>query len=305
MTTTSGTQGDRIRALFKDAVGGVSVIAPFIKIDAMRSLLNIIPLEAPLRCVTRWLPREIAAGVSDPEIFDILEERGNFTLSLVDRLHAKLYVAGERCLAGSANVTLAGLGEGSDLRNIEVLVETNVSNPGIATTLEEISQVERSATRLMAQTARRLAERLSPSATSTVASETPWFPGSRRPEHAYRLYMDPPDGFVGASDRVLLADLADSNLPPGLERDEFRASIRSLISSIPIAQALLDATEDITLTRAEVSSYLETITGKEFSTNDRWLAFVNWTVYFFPDQVMKQEVTELALRKAQVLARER
>ena len=77
-----------------------------------RSLLDVIPTATHLHCVTRWLPQEVAAGVSDPEILDMLEERGNFTLSLVDRLHAKLYIAGERCLAGSANVTLAGLGEG-------------------------------------------------------------------------------------------------------------------------------------------------------------------------------------------------
>ena len=58
--------------------------------------------------MTRWLPREIAAGVSDPEILDVLEERGNFTLTLVDNLHAKIYVADENCLVGSSNVTLSG-----------------------------------------------------------------------------------------------------------------------------------------------------------------------------------------------------
>lgn len=55
------------------------------------------------------------------------------------------------------------------------------------------------------------------------------------------------------------------------------------------------------LTRADASSYLETIAGDDFSTNDLWAAFVNWMAYFFPEQVMKQEIAELALRRARLL----
>ena len=295
------TQGARIRALFESAEGEIAVIAPFIKVDALRSLLEAIPAGPHFRCVSRWLPREIAAGVSDPEILDLLETRGNFSLSLVDRLHAKLYIAGGRCLAGSANVTLAGLGEGGDGSNIEVLVETTINNPGIAATLEAIAQAERPATRSMAQTARRLADSLANSTTSAVALDTPWFPGSRRPEQSYRLYAQPPSGFVGAADHLLLEDLANSNLPPGLEEHEFRDAIRSLLAAMPLAETLLEASEDTTLTRGDASSWLATIAGDDFSTNDLWIAFVNWMAYFFPDQVMKQEIAEVALRRARVL----
>ena len=297
MAAANDTQGGRIRALFECAIGKVLVVAPFIKVDALQSLLYVIPTDTHLHCVTRWLPQEVAAGVSDPEILDMLEERGNFTLSLVDRLHAKLYIAGERCLAGSANVTLAGLGEGGS-RNIEVLVETAIDDPGIAATLEEISQVERPATRLMAQSARRLANSLSASTTSTVDFEAPWFPISRRPEYAYHFYTQPPSESVKAADRILLIDLASSNLQPGLREDEFRTAVRSLLTAIPIAEALLDATEDTTLTRSDAHSYLETISGDNFSTNDLWLAFVDWMAYFLSDSVIKQPISELALRRA-------
>lgn len=300
MGAANDTQGRRIRALFESAVDTASVVAPFIKVDALRSLLNVIPTNTSLRCVTRWFPHEVAAGVSDPEIMDILEERGNFTLSIVDTLHAKLYIADERCLAGSANVTLAGLGEG-DNRNIEVLVETTLGDHGIAATLEEISQTERPATRLMAQTVRRLADSLSTATASTVDPATPWFPISRRPESAYQFYTQPPGEYTKATDRILLIDLAGSNLQPGLNEEEFRTAVRSLLAVIPIAQILLDTTEDKTLTRADTQSYLETISGDEFSTNDLWLAFVNWMAYFWSDSVIKQEITELALRRAQAI----
>ena len=295
------TQGARIRALFENAKGEIAVIAPFIKVDALRSLLEVIPAGPHLRCVSRWLPREIAAGVSDPEILDLLEARGNFSLSLVDRLHAKLYIADDRCLAGSANVTLTGLGEGGGGSNIEILVEAAIDDPGIAATLEAIAQAERATTRSMAQTARRLADSLANLTTSAVALDAPWFPGSRRPELAYSFYAQPPSGFVGAADHVLLADLASSNLPPGLEEGEFQAAIRSLLAAIPLAEALLEGSEDTTLTRADANSWLGTIAGDDFSTNDLWIAFVNWMAYFFPDRVMKQEIAEIALRRARLL----
>ena len=86
------------------------MIAPLIKVDALRSLIEAIPAGSHLRCVSRRLPKEGAVGASDAEILDLLEARGHFSLSLVDRLHANLYIAGDRCLAGSANTTFAGLG---------------------------------------------------------------------------------------------------------------------------------------------------------------------------------------------------
>ncbi len=301
MDEVSGSQGDRIRALFEKATDGVTIIAPFIKVDALRSLLKVIPSHAHIRCVTRWFPQEVAAGVSDPEIFEELEERGNSNLSLVDRLHAKLFIVGERCLAGSANVTLAGLGEGVDRNNIEVLVETTTADPGISATLNEISQAERPATTLLADNVRRLADSITGETTSEIDRNALWFPRSRRPEEAHRFYTQPPKKHVRAVDRILLADLARCNVSPGLEEQEFRTLIRSLLAAIPIARILLDATEDMMLTRADSHSFLETVGGDEFSTNDLWLAFVNWMVHFFPDQVIKQEIAEVALRRAHPL----
>ena len=299
MTAAGQTQGDRIRALFGGAQGEVAIIAPFIKVGALISLLEVVPPDTHLRCVTRWLPREVAAGVSDPEILDVLEERGRFTLTLVDSLHAKLYIAGDDCLAGSSNVTLPGLGETSD-GNIEVLVATTIQDPGVASTLGDIAEAERPATRTLAEATRRLADSLAQPA-AEPDGEKPWFPHSRRPEHVFRLYSRPPTGYLVEADRVLLSDVAGSNVPPGLEEKEFRTEIRALLATIPLAEALLDTTEDVTLTRADAHSHLALLATSDFSTNDLWLAFVNWMAYFFPDEVMKQQIAEVALRRAQLL----
>ena len=40
----------------------------------------------------------------------------------------------------------------------------------------------------------------------------------------------------------------------------------------------------------------------EYEANEIWEAFVEWMSYFYDDMVMKQEVSEIALRRAQVLA---
>ena len=281
MTVDGDTQGRRIRALFENTEDDVSIIAPFIKVDALRSLLEVFPSETHLRCVTRWLPKEVAAGVSDPEILDVLEKRGNFSLSLVDTLHAKLYIAGDRCLVGSANVTHAGLGERGESNNIEILVDTTIDDLGVVQTLGEISKTERPATRDIAQITRRLADSLSASVSSTAAIEILWSPVSRRPQDAYLLYTQPPSGFTTAADRTLLNDLAKANLQPGLEEDKFRSAIRSLLQAIPIAENFLKITEDTTLTFADTHSYFKEIAGDQFSANELWLAFVEWMAYFF------------------------
>ena len=115
------------------------------------------------------------------------------------------------------------------------------------------------------------------------------------------MYFQPPDGYLGTADRVLLADLARANLQPGGTEDEFRVAIRYLLAAIPIAAPILEVTGDVTVTRADVHGYLKTLAGEEFSTSDLWVAFVNWMTYFFADRVMKQEIAETALRRAQML----
>lgn len=300
MSDSDYTQGVRIRVLLGSAVNRVAVIAPFIKVNALRSLLDAIRKDVHVRCVTRWLPRDVAAGVSDPEILDALEERGNFSLSLVDRLHAKLYLSDDRCLVGSSNVTFAGMGERSEDSNIEVLVETAADDPAIVATLHEIMQAERPATRSIARTARRLADSL-PAEAKASADVDAWFPRSRRPEYAFHFHSQPPSGYVRASDNDLLADLARSNVHPGLSEEDFRSAIRSLLAAIPIAEIILSSKEDMTFTRADAQSYLERIAGEEFSVSDLWSAFVNWMAHFFPESVIKQEITEIALRRAQVV----
>ncbi len=297
MPHKTSTQGERIRLLFENVDDDVTIIAPFIKVDALHSLLSVIPSSSYLRCVTRWIPREIAAGVSDLQVFEVLLRRGNARVSLVDNLHAKMYIAGSRCLVGSANLTLAGLGERGQQSNIEVLVETNIRNPGIVSTLDEIASVQRIATKEIAESARLLADVIADECDSDGQSNSLWIPKSKIPQHAFRLYSVPPTGFIGKAERTLLVDLA--SFQPGLDEGEFRKAVRSALYSIPMAGQFLESPRDSFVSRAEAYSALKMDVDDQFSVEDRWHSFVQWMAYFFPDRVMIQERTELTLRRAQ------
>ena len=303
-SAVDATEGDRLRALFADEKSDVGIVAPFIKVGALQSLLDVLDDCVHVRCVTRWRPREVAAGVSDPEILGLLEKRRSFALSVVDELHAKLYFAGDRCLAGSANVTRAGLGEGVGGGNIELLVETSTTDPFVAATLERIGEVERPASRDMANAVRRLADALVTSHRPVAEEETRWLPLSRRPDRAYRQYSTPSASFVSTADQMLLEDVALANLPSGLGEEDFRVFVRGLLTAIPLGARLLEGGEDTVVTRGELGEELRELVrqaGRSFTEEDVWRAFVEWMAHFFPEKLMKQEVAEVGLRRAQVL----
>ena len=294
------TQGEQIRSLFDIPCREVKIIAPFIKTAAFKSLLSVIPIETKVICITRWRTREIAAGVSDIEIIRILQKRGNFELHLVDNLHAKLYIAGERCLVGSSNVTLAGLGESSD-PNIEILVETKANDPNVALVLNEINSTKIAATEEMAFAILQIANSLNIENFPQVDNFI-WVPHSRRPELSYKLYVNPPTKNIIQADKVLLSDLAMANLPPNLTESEFKLYFRGLLENFPLANEVLNYSNDTIVTFGESHTYFEEFSDNNFSSHDLWLAFVSWMAYFFSDDVMEHHIIEIALRRAQLLS---
>lgn len=294
------TQGEQIRSLFDIPCREVKIIAPFIKTAAFESLLSVIPIETKVICITRWRTREIAAGVSDVEVFDILLERGNSELFLLHNLHAKLYVADERCLVGSSNVTLAGLGESSDA-NIEILVETEVNDPNVALVLNEVDSNKIAATEEMTFAILKIANSLNIENFPQVDNFI-WVPHSRRPELSYKLYVNPPTENVIQADRVLLNDLAVANLPPNLIESEFKLYFQGLLGNFPLAAEVLNYSNDTVVTFGNSHTYFEKFSDDDFSSHDLWLAFVSWMAYFFPNEVIEHHITEIALRRGRLLA---
>lgn len=288
--------GTRVRQLFSGCKTSAMVVAPFIRVNAFRSLIAAVPEGCRIRCVTRWLPKEVAAGVSDPEIYEVLSSRGNGSVFLVDSLHAKLYIADDECLVGSSNVTRRGLGEDPD-SNIEVLVRTTTSDPGVRATLSAIQEVRRVATQEMVDSVRRLAKSLTVSTELGRVEELDhrWIPKSLRPQDAYRLYSRPATGFVRTADQVLLADVAGADCQPGLGRSEFEQFIRESLGRISIIREFIRQ-EGGMLRCVDAYEDLEPHASQDYSVETLWRALVEWTTHFLPDQLISHEISEVALR---------
>lgn len=313
MYNLSETQSERIQSILAEATNFVHIIAPYIKVEALRLLLNSVRPKTHVRCTTRWLSNEVAAGVSDPNIIYLLEKRGNFSLTLVDNLHAKIYISDEKCLAGSVNVTFKGLGE-TDNKNIEILVETTTSEPSIAQVLSEIESYERSATKELAESIMNLAK--SVPVAKNISDENQfifetesrnfWFPRSNKPELAYHFYSKIADSVPSKiADQVLITDVATANISPGLPKDEFYNFIRSKLATIPIAKTILDSRVDTTLSFDIANSFLEVIVNSyfpDYETRDLWRAFVSWMSHYYSNDVIEQYISEIALRRARLLA---
>ncbi|MDA8973975.1 phospholipase D family protein [Akkermansiaceae bacterium] len=86
----------------------VLVISPFIKSDALGAFLDTFGTDFA-RVIVRWKIEDLLAGVSDLQIFELLEERG-IPLYQHPKIHLKLYEFSSGCAySGSSNITKKGL----------------------------------------------------------------------------------------------------------------------------------------------------------------------------------------------------
>ncbi|MEE1748720.1 phospholipase D family protein [Streptomyces sp. JV184] len=233
----------QIEELMAGARGQVTLVAPFIKREILAATLSALPATVEdIECITRWVPEEVAAGVSDPEIIELAEEDKRLRIALCSSLHAKLYLSGERCLIGSANLTGKATGRVPNA-NIEILVEAPATHPEIIRVLTEIEARAIEATPHMADLVRRQADLLKehrPTASDQPREEAlqGWYPVTRRPEAIYPYYCGRAQ-FGRSVEAAILRDLALLGMPAGLSETEFSDVIEDRLRKIPALQALV------------------------------------------------------------------
>lgn len=98
---------DAVESLLARNSGPAIIVAPFAKETVIDRLCSLVDDRVDL--YTRWLPHEIATGVSDLGVLAPVARTGGAT-RLHPRLHAKLYLRGNQALVGSANASSTGLG---------------------------------------------------------------------------------------------------------------------------------------------------------------------------------------------------
>jgi hypothetical protein len=209
--------GEDVKTLFAGAEKAV-VVAPFITKGGLLPLVAALAPGGRIDVVTRWEPREIRAGVSDPMIIDVVEACGG-TVRLLPRLHAKVYCVGEQALVGSANPTGPGLGFTTPA-NVEALVVAAKDEPALSRLFATIdglaSLADRDYAIQLVEYASTLPESLTTSLLDHTAGAPHWVPRAMVPSQVQKCYL----GIVPERDDYR-ADLDAINAPPGLSSGSF------------------------------------------------------------------------------------
>lgn len=274
----------------------VVLVAPFIKATAFKRLLDAVRPEVGIRTFTRWRVDEVAAGVSDLSVLDLVEAHGGAELHLCDELHAKVFLVDRAAaLVGSANITSAALGL-SSRPNLEVL-QASALAPGTARLfVAELEDRSRPATRAEAEAIRAAVEMLGPKPPNAAsppdaqdegdAAEAPsWFPAFRSPDRLYALAVDEDWLRRAGSGEPALRDLVA--LAPPLDAGEaaFDAHVRAVLlgsSLVASLEAFLVAPQRF----GALTDWLRTVL-PEADHEGRQAAgqtLIRWLTYFAPDR---------------------
>lgn len=259
--------------------------APFAKERVVSEVLAAVPGGVQIRLFTRWRPDEVAAGVSDTEVLDVVRSRGG-AVFLYDRLHAKYYRNEADVLIGSANLTATALGW-SQNPNLELLVTSSQ---------QEIDGVERllieestEATDELAREVEAIAALLPSVVEDVAAAETVetapiWIPTLRMPSDLYTAYRYGTGSLASRSGDAAAADLSVLDLPPGLDREQFYALVSHRLRSYPLF-VHIDRFLDMQRRFGEMRQLLSRIAGlNRTRAEESWQTVLRWMSEFLPER---------------------
>lgn len=241
-------EGERIKELVARAERDVILCAPFIKVKVLSVLLGLVPQGASVRVITRWRPAEVAAGLSDLEVYDVVNERPKTSLGLLYPLHAKLYVTDDNCLVGSANLTATALGW-CENPNLEILLPAHRSDSNIAALIEQLAFAVPATFQIRAEIAAQAAALSVPDLDESqeVPSElagrlrAPWLPRCAAPNKLFAVYQNRETTAVVEGTRSdAIADLNALMPPPNLSREAFTNCINASLYQMPCFQRIIE-----------------------------------------------------------------
>ena len=243
------SDGDRLVAFLSEARREVLLCAPFMKANVTAALLEAVPGDVDVRLVTRWRPEEVAAGVSDLEVWDVAQRRPRTDVFLLDRLHAKVYRADGRLLGGSANLTAAALGW-SRSPNLELLVSLSPDDDAVAACLQGLDQAtpasleERDRVRTAASAFARVPFALASDAPPGFAPAW-WLPRCAAPARLFQVYSG--SGLDRIASEVVEAaqdDLSALAISGALQEPAFNKAVVGQLVRMPSVSKVLDAAAD-------------------------------------------------------------
>lgn len=283
--------GDEIVRILSAAKSEVIIVAPFIGKSALSRLVDALPPDIESRVVTRWRPEDIIAGVSDLRILDITKTRG-IPLFLRNDLHAKLYVADNKCLVGSANVTETALGWRAP-SNLELLVPVDREDLIIREFIGDLFQNTVLANDLQRYRLQRLLDDVGPQEnfgiSSVVDASTPnllpvsWTPTIKTPEDLYALYSGDEQRVLRSAIDVTRTELRRFRVPYGLNEANFRLWIGAMLAQTPIVEKTINYIEQNAYISENIFHDLLSNVGadaEEYPVRDRMIVLQRWLEYF-------------------------
>ena len=286
-----GSIAAELEALCSSAHYELLLTAPFVKYSALAKLISVTKPSVYIQVVTRWLPQDIRAGVSDIEIWDIVKGRPRTRLRLRQDLHAKYYRADDHCLVGSANLTLTAFGLLS-APNLELLIRAAQNSAGLPGFEEQLLagtvDVDEDLVNLTRIAVSRLpalleTEDADPFGPAEPRLLTTWVPALRQPEDLILAYEGRSDVLTSVALRSAAADLDMLRIPPGLDQPAFEAVVRANLLCMPVVAAV---SRFISEPRrfGEVRNMLEQLLESAEAASREWQALLRWMVYFLGDR---------------------
>lgn len=301
------TPGENILAAAKGCQREMTLIAPFIKYSVLEKVLDETSPEVFVRVVARWIPKEVAAGVCDLEIFDLLSKRKNSQLLLNQLNHSKLYRFDNHFLFGSANLTQRALGWAFP-SNIELLpnvvgleellisFEKKVLNSAFFPDEAFRDVIKNQVNKLKEATPILGIDLVFDEDAGSLPSS--WLPSCREPDRVWQLYSKGEimkSRIVQSAFEAAQTDLQSLSLEPGLTSDQFKSRVAAILDAMPLikeieqgafsglsdeaAVALLEAKGDV----AEMPH----------ASSEMWEILRAWLMYFFPDRYRREATTEV------------
>jgi hypothetical protein len=304
--------GDTLLALCRMAQQELLLVAPFVKLAVLERIVSELPDTVSVRCVTRWYPHEVAAGVSDLEIWPLLKNRPNSNLWLRSDLHAKYYRADRRCLIGSANLTATALGW-REPANLEILLPYPAETPELQTFESRLfaqaieanetiyqqmltaveclpkppqlpDQLENLDDVLVDSLATSPNRQLRESGTVyQQPQQQEWFPQTRHPEDLYKAYTDQWDRLTSSTQVTAAYDLQFLAVPPGLSAEGFRHCIGAMLLQQPVVQQI-----DGLAARPQRFGAIKNLLANRYRSRPQfdpgygWQTLMRWLLFFLP-----------------------
>lgn len=281
--------GDILLEACREGCREVALIVPFVKQGALEKLLNAIQGEVEkLFVVVRWRPLDIASGVSDIEIFDLLKDYGAFDLRMHNFLHAKYYRFDEKIFIGSANLSDTALGWRFPA-NEEILILSDKSMRKElleyeSRILSDSSLVTQETVNSLAEVARGLREQ--PFMALENEGESAWLPLCRRPKEIFKIINGKKPPITKGTYESALKDIASLNMPVCKDERSFKKAVSTLLKAEKVFQdvrelAVADKATDEKIRDLLEKSYKNQHTG--LSSKEQGDILIEWVEYFMSD----------------------